>query len=74
MANAAVENSFVSPIARTLTAPFAAIWSGMAHLAETNSYLREVEYLQSLSDAQLAQRGLTREDIVRHVFGPRLGF
>jgi hypothetical protein len=32
----------------------------------------EVERLQALSDDQLARRGLSRDGIVRHVFGPYL--
>ena len=32
----------------------------------------EIEYLESLGDAELAARGIERDDIVRHVFRDRL--
>ncbi len=32
----------------------------------------EIEYLEALSDAELAARGIERDDIVRHVFRDRL--
>ncbi|RDD66184.1 DUF1127 domain-containing protein [Thalassococcus profundi] len=38
-------------------------------LAETNSRVKAIEHLNTLSDAQLAERGIKkREDIARHVF------
>ncbi len=43
-------------------------------IAESNSRVRRVNYLNSLSDAELAQRGLRREDIVRHVFADAMAF
>lgn len=35
-------------------------------VAKARTCAKEVEALQDLSDAQLAERGLTRESIVRH--------
>jgi len=32
------------------------------------SRVRQIEFLCALSDEELAQRGLTRQDIVRHVY------
>lgn len=32
----------------------------------------QVEYLESLSDADLAARGLTRDDIIPHVFRDKM--
>lgn len=53
-------------------APFVRMLSGIAQgflsIAESNARVREVEHLNRLSDAELAHRGLRREDIVRHVF------
>ena len=37
-------------------------------MGEANPRLRRIEALQKLSDAELAERGIRREDIVRHVF------
>ena len=57
--------------AQNLTAPKAGILNSIlsffVRVGENSSYLREVEFLQSLSDAQLEKRGLKREDIVHHV-------
>ncbi|SFA98536.1 protein of unknown function [Poseidonocella pacifica] len=36
-------------------------------IGEANRYAREIRNLDALSDAQLAKRGLKREDIPRHV-------
>jgi hypothetical protein len=36
--------------------------------AASNRRVRQVQYLQSLTDEELAQRGLKRENIVHHVF------
>ena len=46
-----------------------AIGNAFIHLAETNSRVRRAEALHALSDADLAAKGLKREDISRHVFG-----
>lgn len=40
----------------------------LSALAENNGRYRQVQYLHSLSDAQLAEKGLTRESIVHHVY------
>lgn len=37
-------------------------------IAESNHHMRRIEYLNAMSDAELAQRGIRREEIVRHVF------
>jgi hypothetical protein len=47
---------------------FAALFGWMVRVGETDRRVRQVEYLRSLSDAELAARGLDRENIVRHVF------
>ncbi|WP_121630220.1 DUF1127 domain-containing protein [Tropicibacter alexandrii] len=52
---------------------FANLYDGfiraMVNIAESNSRVKRVEALQALSDAELAARGLKRDDIVKHVFG-----
>lgn len=45
-----------------------AILNTLVRIGEQNARVKEVERLSALSDAQLAQRGLRREDIVQHVF------
>jgi hypothetical protein len=36
--------------------------------ASSNARMRQMEQLDALSDAELAAKGLRREDITRHVF------
>lgn len=40
----------------------------LVRIAECNHRVRRVQALSAMSDAQLAARGLKREDITRHVF------
>ena len=60
----------------TYTAPRRSLFAGVLHaigdfftlITESNWRVREAERLQAMSDAQLAARGMRREDIARHVF------
>lgn len=47
----------------------AAIGRGIVASVESNSRLRTVQHLQAKTDAELADIGLKRDDIVRHVYG-----
>lgn len=47
---------------------FAAIGTALMNMAESNSKMKEIQRLQSMSDEALAKKGLAREDIVRYVF------
>ena len=47
---------------------FRAIGNALVTLGEANSRVRRAEALQALTDAELAAKGLKREDIPRHVF------
>ena len=47
---------------------FRALFDGVLRYAESNSRLKQVEQLQSLSDEELTAKGIRRDDIVRHVF------
>lgn len=47
---------------------FNSIFLGLSRIAEANWRVREAERLNAMSDAALAEKGLQREDIVRHVF------
>lgn len=44
------------------------IYSFLISMAEAQSRVQQVEFLQSLSDEELSKRGLTRERIVHRVF------
>ncbi|SHK28920.1 protein of unknown function [Shimia gijangensis] len=58
-----------SPILHILAAPFVAIGNFMVTLGEANSRSRQASYLYSLSDRELADIGIKREDIAQYVFG-----
>jgi uncharacterized protein YjiS (DUF1127 family) len=45
-----------------------AIGRVMVAMSESNARMQAVQRLNEMSDAQLAERGLKREDIVHHVF------
>lgn len=51
-----------------LLAPVMGAYGLICSTARHNQRVHRVEYLNRLSDAQLAQRGLCRKDIVRHVY------
>lgn len=42
-----------------------------AHHGEKRSRIDQIERLEALSDAELAERGLTRDQIIAHVFRDR---
>ena len=52
-----------------ITRFFGGIAPFLVMMAEANPRLRQAEALAALSDAELAERGLKREDIARQVFG-----
>ncbi|MDP2519569.1 DUF1127 domain-containing protein [Shimia thalassica] len=53
---------------RILAAPFFAFGKMLVTLAEANGRVKEAEAYQAMTDAELAERGLRREDIAMHVF------
>lgn len=57
-----------SPLA-ALKRGLSAFFMGLADMAEGNPRYLQIQKLQALSDAQLAKKGLKRDDIVMHVFG-----
>ncbi len=61
-------------LGRIAAAPFRAVWNFLVAVGEANARVHRIEALQRLSDAELARRGIRREDIVRHVFADRLFF
>lgn len=52
----------------SISAFFSHLAEIMAVAMEHNPRLRRVHALQAMSDEKLAERGLKRENIVRHVF------
>lgn len=49
-----------------------ALWDGLVRLGENSSIMRQIDALNALSDAELAERGLTREEILHRVFAGRM--
>ncbi|SMX34261.1 DUF1127 domain-containing protein [Actibacterium lipolyticum] len=56
----------------SLTAPFVAFGRAIVRLAEANPRMRQIEELNNTTDEQLAERGVSRDDVVRHIFRDRL--
>ncbi|WP_370230108.1 DUF1127 domain-containing protein [Cognatishimia sp.] len=74
MANIDITPRASGSLLSILAAPFVAIGTAMVRISEANSQLKRAQFLQSLSDEELASRGLTRDEIVRHVFAGHIGF
>jgi uncharacterized protein YjiS (DUF1127 family) len=68
MATVAVQQSTASLALGLLIKPFIAIGNFLIVLGENSSRMQKVKTLNEMTDEQLAAKGLTREDIVRHVF------
>lgn len=51
-----------------ITAPFRAVGNFLVAIMESNSRVQYVDRLNEMSDEQLAERGIKREEIVQHVF------
>ncbi|WP_375265512.1 DUF1127 domain-containing protein [Planktotalea sp.] len=45
-----------------------AIWDVLVEMGHARARTAELQYYMDMSDAQLAAKGLRREDIPRHVF------
>ena len=69
MAHTATHSHDYSVILRILAAPFTALGRGLVAMGEANSLSRQANFLHSLSDKELAERGIKREDIAQYVFG-----
>lgn len=52
-----------------IAAPFVAVGRFVVYLAETSPRVHALERLGSLSDEELARRGLTREGEIRRILG-----
>lgn len=72
MANTALNITAPVSFLNVISAPFVAIGNALVAVAEASSRTEEIEFLQSQTDEELAARGLTRDEIVRHVFADKL--
>ena len=68
MAYTALHIGAGSALLHTLAAPFVALGNALIRLGESNSRMKQVEFLQSLSDAERAKRGISRDEIAHYVF------
>ncbi len=73
MANTALNITAPVSILSILSAPFVALGNALIAMGEASSRTEEVQLLQSLTDEELAARGLKRDEIVRHVFADKMG-
>ena len=72
MTTVSTNTSAATHLGRDVLGFLAKIGRGLVAIGEANPRIKKMEYLSSLSDAQLAARGLKREDIVRYVFGNKI--
>ncbi|MQQ10209.1 DUF1127 domain-containing protein [Epibacterium sp. SM1979] len=54
-----------------LLKPFAAVGKFLVTLAEQDARMKALRALMAMTDEELAERGLKREDIVQHVFADK---
>lgn len=48
------------------------VFNGLTKIAENNPRYKQIKKLSAMTDAELAEIGLRRDDIARHVFSDRL--
>lgn len=58
-----------APRLSILLAPFAAVGRFLVQLAESGPRMQALERLSRMTDADLAERGLTREGEIRRILG-----
>ena len=61
--------SNVEMLAELVLAPFRAIGRFLVKAAENNPRIRALESIANMSDAELAEKGMTRVDAVQRVLG-----
>jgi len=54
--------------------PLAAIGALFERIMDTSSRTAELDRLNAMSDAELARRGLRRDEVARYVFRDLIGF
>ena len=57
-----------NPIAAGLNRVFNGILNFLVSISMAQSRVRQIEFLCALTDEELAERGLSRQDIVRYVY------
>lgn len=55
-------------IAAGLNRVFTGIFNFLVSISTAQSRVRQIEFLCALTDEELAERGLSRQDIVRYVY------
>ncbi|WP_238381018.1 hypothetical protein [Alkalilacustris brevis] len=68
------QTEFAPALRAQIDRVFTRIGQGFNAYLECLARRDEIEYLNSLSDAELTRRGLTRDQIVQHVFRDKLMF
>ena len=58
----------VTPITEFFMRPLRAVGNHMAAIMDSNSRIQLVDQLNAMSDAELAELGIKRDEIVQHVF------
>lgn len=56
-------------IAGVIATPFKAVWNFLLEAGENSVRGQQIKQLSALTDEQLAERGLNREDAIRQIFG-----
>lgn len=69
MAHSATNFSSDRSLTDILAAPFKAVGRTLISIAESGPRMEQVRRLNAISDEELAERGLTRADVVRRIFG-----
>jgi len=59
------------PVLGYISRFFTAIGNGLVRIGEKQSRYQQIEALHAMTDAQLAERGILRDDIARVVFADR---
>ena len=68
MAATSTDISFIPSVLHAVGAPFRAVGRFMITIMENDSRLRRAESLHAMTDEQLAQLGIRRDEIAHHVF------
>jgi len=61
-----------APLTGVVARILSAIFNGLIRIAEKDPHYRKIKKLSAMSDTELAEIGLRRDDIARHVFADRL--
>lgn len=68
MSHFATPNHSGSGLLDTVAGFFASLWTSAREQAKMEARLRQMRHLESLSDAELAKRGISRDRIAHYVF------